>query len=209
MSADEIVNPSRIHSITHEIVASDLPDFVSLGRGLYVRPLDGEISHVLKLLPWKGARYSFNWGVSLAYVPTRLVLPLRFHRTVKSARLDLWEDHFTEIQEFPPNAYVDSLRGEVVARTELERAWTWTRPLAEAWWQAAATLEGVAQLAERQANAGSLHAPAPRLVYLLTLARLNRLSEIDTGKAALAEELDPAQFEAALVAIHQASTSSD
>ena len=195
--------------MTQEIVGCELPDFVCLGRGLYVRTREAEISHVLKLQPLKGATYSFSWGVSLAYVPTRLVLPLRFHRTVKSARLDLWEDHFTETQEFPRDAYVSGLSGEAVARTELERAWTWTRPLAQAWYEVATTLDGVAQLAERQAEQDGSHWPTPRLVHVLTLARLNRMSEITTHTAAMAEELDAAEFDAVLAAIDHAVTRSE
>jgi hypothetical protein len=90
------------------------------------------------------------------------------------------------------------------------RAWAWTRPLAEAWWAAATTLDGVAQLAERQAQQDRgprvHHDPAPRLVHLLTLARLNRLPEIEPHKTALAEQLDPAEFDAAVSAIARAST---
>jgi hypothetical protein len=76
----DLVDPSRIQAIAHEIAGRGLSEFVSVGRGLYVRPLDAEISHILKLQSWKGGSYSFSWGLSLAYVPTRLVLPLRFHR---------------------------------------------------------------------------------------------------------------------------------
>jgi hypothetical protein len=86
----------------------------------------------------------------------------------------------------------------------------WAGPLAEVWWGAATTLEGVAQLAERQAERDRRpsHNPAPRLVHVLTLARLNRLPEIGTQKAALAEQLGPADFDAAMAAIDRASTRS-
>jgi hypothetical protein len=209
VSPHEPVDPSRIQAIAQEIATRDLPGFLSLGRGLYVRPLNADISHVLKLQPWKGASYSFNWGVSLTYVPTRLVLPLRFHRTPKSAKLDLWEDHFTDTQEFPPEAYVTSLRGEAVARSKLLRAWAWARPRAEDWWTTAATLPGVAHLAEGQAQRDHEpkvhHHPPPRLVHVLTLARMNRLSEMEPHTAELRERLRPGEFDAASAAIERAA----
>jgi hypothetical protein len=207
----EPINPSRVQAIAHDVLSDDLHDFASSGRGVYVRPIDGDVAHVLKLQAWKGASYSFNWGVSLAYVPTKLALPLRFHRTVKSAKLDLWEDHFTDTQDFPSQAYATAFAGESAARSSLDQAWRWARPRARAWWEAATTLEGVLELAELQATkdmAGKAHhVPAPQVVQLLTLARLHRTSDVERHLESSEAPLDPAEREALLAAIDRISAS--
>ena len=207
----ELLNPSHVLALAVEVVGGDVSDFTSLGRGVFVRPVSDDVRHVLKLQAWKGAQYSFTWGVSLAYLPNKLALPLRFHRTLKSTKLDLWEDHFTETQHFPDKAYIDSLRGESVARRGLVRAWKWTKPRATEWWAIASDLEGVVQLAERQAEKDHgpkvHHFPAPSIVQILTLARLSRKREVVASLESTAEDLQPHEYEALLIAIERASSS--
>ena len=114
-------------------------------------------------------------------MPDELSLPLRFHRTLKSVRRDLWEDHFS--RSFPEHAYATRLRGVKGARSEIERAWEWTRPQALEWWASAMTLTDVLAHAERQASAERSdevhHLPAPRVIQLLSLAKLGYAADAD------------------------------
>jgi hypothetical protein len=205
-----LINNSQVHELVAEIVAPDIPHFALLSRSLYARPIDADITLVLKLDEWKGAAHSFSSGVSLSYVPDRLSMPLRFHRTLKSARRDLWIDHFSEF--FPEEAYVTRLRGEKVARSGIERAWNWARPRAVDWWASAATLDGVLNHAdsqvedERGVNRLSVtHSPGPWLIQVLTLARLGRLPDVHPLRDAAAKGLESAEREALEAAIARAA----
>jgi len=53
---------------------------------------NGDFIKILEIAAFKGASYAPRWGVSLPYVPLALKRPLRYGRTLKSARLSLWWD---------------------------------------------------------------------------------------------------------------------
>lgn len=159
----------------------------SVRKGTYVGDEVDGITPLLRLEPWKGATYSLSWGVSLAYVPNKLMMPLSFHRTPKSARFDLWEDGRSVAEREggdSSNALIATFCSEPEVREQLVGAWRWTRPRAHAWWQQASTLDGVLALARDQVTRrpyvlDSLHSPPPELIVILTLARLGRVSEAE------------------------------
>jgi hypothetical protein len=198
-----LIDHSEIHELVSDIVAPDLGDFTALDRSVYAKRIDSDIALLLKLDFWKGAECSFSWGVSLSYVPDNLSLPLRFHRTLMSVRRDLWEDRFS--MAFPEHAYATRLHGAKVARSEIERAWKWTRPQARDWWASAMTLADVLVHAERQARAersGEVHHfPAPRVVQLLSLGKLGYAA--DAGALVEGAAYDDVERKALLAALER------
>jgi hypothetical protein len=143
--------------------------------------------------------------VSLSYVPNKNSFPLRFHRTLKTTQLDLWEDAETGDQ---PVALASGLHGEAATRSGLSRIWSASPPLARAWWEEASTLDGVLAFALTQAHTERVdtprHYPYPRLVAVLTLARLGRAAEIDEQFRALPDWLRPSELDAIRAAIQRA-----
>jgi hypothetical protein len=160
-------------------------DLELVKRGLYVKVVSDDITNVLKLEAWKGASYSWSWGVSLAYVPAKLEKRLVFHRTVKSARLDLWEDGRSVAEREGGNwrdPLTDLISTKRRARKDVKHATTWTLPRAKGWWNSASTLEGVLEIARDQVSRepfviDEIKWPRPQLIVILTLARLGRVSE--------------------------------
>ena len=203
----ELINTSRVQAIADQVISSEIVDFVPLKRGVYARRIGADITQVLKLQSWKGAEYSFSWGVSLPYVPSKLSLPLRFHRTLNSTRLDLWEDHFSLPQSFSDCAYATGLHGETTARSELMAAWQWSWPLATTWWARAGTLDGILEIAVSQVaderNGEASHYPSPHLIAALTAARLGQLSDSRRHFDVATERLDDIERQAAQAALNR------
>src|SRR5262245_63517673 len=91
MSSFEVVATDQIHQIIAPIAEQLL---VPLGFESH-RPLhwlksdDAPIRQVFCLRQWKGGALAPAWGLSLDFVPHVSGSRLRWHRTVKSARLDI------------------------------------------------------------------------------------------------------------------------
>lgn len=66
-------------------------DFIRLKPGFLARSVTDEIIQVMRLQLGKGMSCNFIWGVSLAWLPHIFEPRPRFHRTLKSARFDLFE----------------------------------------------------------------------------------------------------------------------
>jgi hypothetical protein len=204
---------SRVRALADEIIRGDLPDFERLEDGFYAKRIDADITHVLKLLSWKGSQYSLAWGVSLAYVPDKVSLPLRFHRTLEGARLDLWQDSNSPADsKASPADLASGLHREGVARSGLAAMWRRALPLARTWWEDASTLDGILRIAEHQALAERPdevhHHPPPQLVCGLTMARLGGSADIEDQLGVLADRLDPGEMQAFLVAADRAGPGS-
>jgi hypothetical protein len=196
MSPFDPISPSRVRGIAEELIGPDVADLSSLGGARFAAVESPDITRLLKLEAWKGAVYSFSWGVSLAYIPNKLSLPLRFHRTLKSARFDLWEDSRSVAEraehKLEPASEFD---GEDAARAALSQMWMWALPLAKTWWTQASDLDGVLTLALEQATRqplvlDALHDPPPQLIAAMTLARLGRLAEAESQLALTRTLLD-------------------
>jgi hypothetical protein len=151
----------------------------------------------LKLRPFKGAAYDICFGVSLSYVPYPYAPKLKWHRTMKSANLDLfeapqveWPSNHEEAEKANPHLISASF-GEECFREELYRAWQKSSPQAHAWFEAARTLQVIAykcaeQLSRKQDSVRYL--PGARLVRAFTLAKLGRRAESESELARFLEE---------------------
>ena len=184
------VPAARIYAIFGEIVAPDTPGFAIARPGLLARSIDRDITHVIKLRALKGASYDVCFGVSLSYVPYPYVPKVKWHRTLKSANLDLLEEpqvdwwRASTRKAADVNPYLTQvLLGEKCFREELSRAWKETSWQALAWFDATRSLQGilqksVAHLTRKQD--GPRHLPGPRLVSAFTLGKLRRLDEANS-----------------------------
>jgi len=178
------VSASYANSIFESVVLPSVSDFVRVKNGLLVKQVNDDIFHVINFRRGKFF-YSFWWGVSLSYVPEKWDDACKFHRTLKSAHLDLFETsdglvkdpYSAEIFQFSASF----LNGEQCFCDELARAWKNLEPIIRNWLATSTTLEGVLKMAEiqiAQTRKGfPQHSPIPKLVYAFTLARMGRMSE--------------------------------
>ena len=184
------VPAARIYAIFEEIIDPATLGFTTAKPGLLARLIDGDIAHVIKLRALKGASYDVCFGVSLSYVPYPYVPQVKWHRTPKSANLDLFEEPQVDwwrasnhkAEEVNPYLVNISL-GEKCFREELSRAWEGTSTQAMSWFDAARSLQGILQkcavhLSRRQD--GVRHLPGPRLVHAFTLGKLGRPDEANS-----------------------------
>lgn len=187
------VPTERIHSIFEEIVDLSEGGFEKAKRGILVRKVDENIAHVIKLQALKGAAYGLAYGISLAYVPYPYAPAVKWHRTPKSASLDLFE----QPQEHMRGAGADdetkftatSTLGEVCFREELGSLWKRISAGVQRWFDETRTLDQVLRRCDEQVAwkwSGPRHAPGARLVKAFTLARVGRAGE---GRAELDEFL--------------------
>jgi hypothetical protein len=186
------VPAERIYACFNEIVRLDTEGFALVQKGLFGRTCNEQITHLVKFAAGKGGIYGFRWGVSLSFVPHEWDPKRKFHRTLKSARFDLFEDpgEFLVQNQFsdePWKYMASALHGEECFREELERAWENLEPVLKRWFASAVSLDWVLAKAMEHVNRDwkSLrHDPDPKLVYAFTLAKMRRLPE---GKATLSE----------------------
>jgi hypothetical protein len=206
-----------LHSAVDRLVAQDddLKSFTRVRDGFYARRADADIAQVLRCAAWKGGQYTLDWGVSLSYVPHKLDTKLAFHRTLKSARLDLWEDARSLAEREGGDwrdPYIDMIHGERRLHRQLARVWGWAQPRAVAWWARAADLEGVLAVARNEVERRPLVIdeikwPRPQLVVVLTLARLGRVREAKELLPLLAGEVgERKSVEAAIERVAPASS---
>ena len=78
----ELVPAEAVYETFHHVVRPS--GFRAISNGVLARPVTDDISHLIKLVAYKGGEYHFRWGASLAYVPHSWNNALRWHRTSKS-----------------------------------------------------------------------------------------------------------------------------
>lgn len=134
----------------------------------------GDFFKVLEIAAFKGASYGLRWGVSLPYVPLALKRPLRYGRTLKSARLSLWWDTNRDADSRKRARYIGTFHGIRAVHADTQEIWRTSGPAALAFWTKTGDLPGVLQTAIHQANApGSrFWLPNAGVVAALTAARL-------------------------------------
>ncbi len=158
--------------------------FTEVRSGWWVRAASADIFHFLRNS--RGFDYRFRWGVSLAWVPRVSRGKLKWHRTLKSAEFDLWDQAYDYlIRSNTPWReadvyYPDRLLGEACFEEDLAACWARVREPIASWWAAVSTPIGVLERAEEQGGrkweeAG--HSPDPELVAGFTVARLGRVVE--------------------------------
>lgn len=100
MSSFSIVTIDQIHKIVTPIVE---PLLIPIGFKLqkrlhWLRSSDAPIRQIFCLRQWKGGQLAPAWGLSLDFVPHVSGNTIKWHRTEKTARLDLTFD--TRSREF-------------------------------------------------------------------------------------------------------------
>ena len=178
------VAAKRVHAIFEEIVDASHIEFEKVKRGYLARKVDEDIVHVLKLQATKGGAYGLSYGVSLSYVPYPYIPVLKWHRTLKSANLDLFEQPQEQMPEGDSQdkiQYVASgMLGEICFREEFGLLWQQTSPRILSWLEATSTLRQVLSRCDDHLAwnwRGPRHVPGARLVRAFTLAKLRRASE--------------------------------
>jgi len=165
-----------------------LADFTRLKKSCFAKQINEDIFHAIKFERSRGS-YVFRWGVSLSNVPHEWEEKYKFHRTLKSARFDLYDS----TQSLTKDCYsatvhlmASFLHGEECFREELATAWKNLEPVIRNWFAAAATLDGVLNTAKTQMNSPAnehssahykYHHPRPKMVYAFTLAKIGRFQE--------------------------------
>ena len=183
------VSAESARLIFEEIVAEDLSKlgFTIIKPFLLGRPVDKDIIQLIKLKRVKGISYILMWGVSLSFVPHRWDSKVEWHRTLKSAHFDLFEQGLSaereadsRIRPTDPEPYVDWLRGNACFNDDLVRVWGALRPHIMQWWDTGRTLEDLLGIARRQEELhwrSFRHFPPQELVIACILARHGRLEE--------------------------------
>jgi hypothetical protein len=210
--ARDWVTPRKVAAEADEAVGTTLPDFQAVKSGCYVRSDSADVIQMVQLKAWKGELYTIAWGVSLSFVPDRLALPLRFHRTLKSARLDLWDDSLARAERHGTardDAVVSALDGEEAVHRGLQAVWQSVEPHARSLWMSARSLEGMLSLADViAADADSdIRHPPTHVVAALVCARMGRQAEAMHRLSPLG--LDADEQEAVVHAIRQATPPED
>ncbi|HVM48840.1 MAG TPA: hypothetical protein VMU04_12485 [Candidatus Acidoferrum sp.] len=172
--------PAReVYAFFEELASSGLDGFTTIKPGMFVRQADADVMHVLGLQARKGWAYTVCWGASLPYLPQLSGGRLRWHRTAKSARFDLWEDPF-EYFTAPGDYVAQNGHGTQYLRETMAKMWSAVRDSIQSWFRAAGDLSGILSRAEEQQRRewkGPRHVPEPQLVSAFTLRRLGRTAE--------------------------------
>jgi len=139
----------------------------------------GEFTKIVEIAAMKGASYVLRWGLSLPYVPLGLKRPVRYGRTVKSARLSLWwGSHRDPVMPIPEHAgYIGTLHGVRGVHDDAVQVWRASRPAAFKFWDRTRDLTGVLEIATELMNAPggtTWGTPLAGAVAALTAARLGR-----------------------------------
>jgi hypothetical protein len=184
----EIVSASKVYDAFNNTVPPSLPKFAALKESQLAHEVCPDIVHLIKLSALKGGMYTFRWGVSLSYVPHEWDPKPKFHRTLKSARFDLWEDPFEFLitdhdSDEAGDFFIDTLHGEQCMKDDFAKSWSKLRPEITGRLELLTTLEGVLQKGIEHAARkwiGPRHWPYPGIVHAFTLARLGNMSEADS-----------------------------
>lgn len=190
----DIISASRANSIATTIVDLTSLGFAALKPNFWAKQVSSDIVQLLSLHGTKGAGYAFTWGLSLAFIPHAWDSELKYHRTMKSSRFDLFEDALEflvrEATQEKAHLYcIDGLYGSECFESDLRSAWSELKPYAVEWFTKTQSLEAVVEQARSQAAhhwIGPLHRPDPRMVAAFALARLGRRGDARAELATLA-----------------------
>jgi hypothetical protein len=185
------VPSARRFAIFEEIARPAAFGFTAIKPGRHAREISDDIIHLLALELCKGAVCGVRFGVSLRYFPFPYEPKLRWHRTLLSARFDLFEEPVSYFNDPAAPAthgattyFASWMLGETCFREELGRAWDLAGEPILAWFESARTLEQMLQKCSEQMARdwrGARHWPDAGLVHAFTLARMGRLPEARTG----------------------------
>lgn len=147
--------------------------------------------HVVKLQAMKGGAYQPVWGASFAFMPHTWKPKAKFHRTLKGARLDLFERPTPSKRarrELWEIGSISTLHGEGYMRATLTSMWADTEASIVDWFSRAENLAGCLKIARDQCLSSewnyATHFPNPNLVHAFLLAKLGNVEEGKTELAA-------------------------
>lgn len=182
---DEVL-AAEVYSAFEDVTNLLNSGFRVFSPGKYVRNVDENIGHVIKLQRVKGASYSLLWGCSLSFVPHFSGSRLSWHSSPRSARLDLFREPANFIRprlwqlESDNDYLADCSSGSVNLHRTLTRMWSGLEPAVFAWFEGIASLDGLLREAEFRAGMKWLaytHDPDPRLIRVFTLKQLGRMHD--------------------------------
>jgi hypothetical protein len=137
----------------------------------------GDFIRMVEVAAMKGAQYVIRWGVSLPYVPDGLKRPLRYGRTLKSARLNLWwgSHRGQEIPDPERFGFIGTFYGAGCVHDDAVAVWQFSRAAATSFWDRTRELPGVLTVATELMSAPggqNWGTPLAGAVAALTAARL-------------------------------------
>jgi hypothetical protein len=176
----DFVSDATAHAIFDSLVRPSINDFLSVSKGVFVKKISEDIFHVIT---FKQGRYGhvFGWGISLSFVPHKWDEDgCKFHRTLKSARCDLFEYESNLIKSDPKTKFfpyneIDINHGTVCFFDDVARAWENLQAVIRNWLGSIIALEDVLREARFQMN--NREWEWPKLVYAFALARTGKLEE--------------------------------
>jgi hypothetical protein len=173
----DFIPAETIYKGFEDIVQPERLGFTRIKHGMYAKPASPCIFHILSLQAYKGRNYGIRWGISLTYVPHGWEQNLRWHKTLKGCRFDLFEEpasypSFAKLRV--PHYTVPTIYGETCFRSELVKLWADFGLSIMEWFASTSSVEEVLQKADEQMKRKweLRHYPDPAVVHLLTLAKL-------------------------------------
>jgi hypothetical protein len=149
--------------------------FEPIAPGVHARSVEDGIVQLAKLMTFKDGTYSLQWGVSLPWMPHAFSPKPKWHRTLKSARMDLFEWPVT-LAAAPGESldewHVKLSHGPHYMALTFDAMWRSLSPRMHAFFERVRTAPGVMAAAQVQCGQTVLHDPDPRLVLAFTAARL-------------------------------------
>jgi hypothetical protein len=153
--------------------------FEPIKPGVYARSVQDGIVQLAQLMSFKDGTYSLAWGVSLPWMPHGFVPKPKWHRTLKSARLDLYEWPVTLVPapgESPNEWHVSLSHGPEYMALTFDAMWRRLGPRMNAFFERVSGSEAVLATAQSQCadkdKVFTCHSPDPRLVLAFTAAHL-------------------------------------
>jgi hypothetical protein len=181
----EIVPTSKMDAMFAENFGVALLDhgFEHADRRKWVRSTKQPIRELVQINPLKGGNFCPAWGFSLDYVPNVSGSSLRWHRSPKTAILDLCFDpldYKLTLKEWG----IPSLQGLEIARQQTERQTKMALDLAIPWFKSVncdsdLIREFEAKKQREFVRFGFYNYVQGPLAYAIVLARVGRLTEAE------------------------------
>jgi hypothetical protein len=152
--------------------------------GAWVEPGACAIRRVVHFHQLKGLRAVISWGYSLNFVPLPSGTRLRYHRTFKTARADVFEWPVSYAESFSGSTDFESI--SLLARQfdgSLRSYFDAQLPLLTSWFRRIRGLSAIEEELRRQIASPSaayrVHHPAPAYVLPFVVAAQGRASEAE------------------------------
>jgi hypothetical protein len=171
----EQVPVAQLREHFDRVAAFDRDGFEQIKPGLHARSVDDGIVQLAKLLSFKDGTYSLQWGVSLPWMPHEFAPKPKWHRTLKAARMDLFEWPVTLEPmpgESPSEWDVSLFHGPQYMALTFDAMWRRLGPRMKTWFERVRTPAAVLAAAQAQCEQTNCHDPDPRLVLAFTAARV-------------------------------------